>query len=122
LIAGLSINELAIYGCIGDASTKYGNILHAHGGSGILFNKHVFNKLQKFLFHTNFSIKHYLHSDVSLAMNIYEYNLKHLEQLSYTKIENMLSPHENINSIDFKKCVTFHTKDQISFNDIIKNL
>lgn len=119
----LSKDRLAIYGCVDWAPSINGLILHAHGGSGILFNRKTFNKLKRTLEDTNYSIKHHEFSDVTLAMNVYDYNKKHSDdQISFIKIQEMPSPHIDINALNPTKVVTIHTKDRVSLEDLYKQV
>lgn len=115
LISALSLDKLEVFGYIDWAPTKRGNILHAHGGSGVLMNKKTFMSLSKFIIENNFSIQHDTFSDVSLALNILIYNEQNSDNIQFVKIDEMLSPHINFNSVDLSKIITIHTKDRLSY-------
>lgn len=123
LVSKLCPTSLNIYGCCGPAPTNTdGVISHAHGGSGILFNKEVYFKIKQFLLNTNFSIKHHIHSDVSLALNVHKYNLSNTEKIKFVTVAEMPSPHVDLNEINPNKIVTIHTKDRITFNELESKL
>ena len=120
LLEKLSPEKLALYGCIDWAPTQRGTVLHAHGGAGILFNNKTFNTLKQTVFNTNFSIRHSQHGDVSLTLNALHYNDNNEDKIDFIKIQEMFSPHTDINSINIQKAVTVHTKDRVSFNELYK--
>jgi hypothetical protein len=123
LLQKLPPDELTIYGYVDWAPTlQKGNILHAHGGSGILFNKKTFQALKTQILNTNFSIQHEKHSDVSLALNVLDYNNNNAKKINFIRIEEMLTPHLDVNSIDINKAITVHTKDRITFEKLKSNL
>jgi hypothetical protein len=94
LLERIDKDKLALYGHVstinGDGvQHRYGDgRLHITGGPGILMNRKTFDVLAKAV--KEHYIKHYINSDVSVALNIFKYNetAPENEQIEFCHIED----------------------------------
>ena len=117
-ISKLPADGLAVYGHIGGAAGFSSSFLHAHGGAGILMNRHTFYCLKNFIDKGN-RISHHLHSDVSLAMCIDKYNNVSKNKITFIDVPEMHGPNVNIDDINLKSVITIHVKDRVEFKQLM---
>lgn len=89
-IDSASTSSLAIYGNVWPCKNYiyHADMPHAHGGAGVLLNRRTLLTIQGHIRGEGLPIIQQPHSDVTLAMNVYDYNMHHEECISY--IDNPL--------------------------------
>jgi len=100
-----------VYGSTGP--TVY-NTLHVTGGPGILLNRYSFDLVAPII--KERYIKDSSFSDVSLALNIDEYNKFAKTKIEFIEVPEFLNPHKELT--DINKIITYHIRDKFSFKQL----
>ncbi len=118
----IDLNDLAVYGnVIGKglinkkhfmvcASIFGEGFVEIAGGSGIMMNRRTFLAIARHM--KEYGIRHCEHGDITIAMNIFDYNNKHGEKIEFRHVPQCIPEYGQ-----FKEdCVTWHgKKDQAKF-------
>jgi hypothetical protein len=104
--------NIEIFGCTGPICND--GRLHITGGSGWLCNRKTFNVLADHI--QKRYITHYKFSDVSIALNVHDYNSINSEKIEFIEVPEFLNPWKPL--IDISKIITFHMKDEYTHYDL----
>lgn len=116
-----SLESLEIHGCCYTAQTE--NCMHAHGGCGFVMNRTTLLTISDYIKQLNGKhIKHWRNSDVTLALNVKEYNQTHSSKIEFINHEDLFLPSHvcDLTSLDFSKFVAVHVVDRMPFKELLE--
>lgn len=108
-------NSNEIYGCTG--SINGDGRIHATGGPGWVMNRKTFDLIVPHI--KKCYITHEVHSDVSVALNVHDYNDKNQNKIQFIEVPEFLHPHKPMT--DLNKIITFHIMDKFSYQMLYEN-
>lgn len=114
--------ELQIYGHCYPATD---GVMHAHGGAGFVMNRYTLETIGKYLLSKNGEHKkHWKNSDVTIALNVDEYNKQNVNAIEFINEQYVfLASHScSIEQLDFSKFIAVHVVDRTPFEELYKKI